>query len=213
MLEGYVAKEAAPRLDRADSELLVASALLHDSGYIKRGYDTTGTGAKYTLIHERLSSTFAWSYLTSLGVPRPAIHDLSIAIGCTGPVNRMAHANFTRPEARVIAAILVTADYLGQMAARDYLEKLPILYREFEQAYEYAHVPPEARPFKGVADLMRKTPGFWRNFVQPMLEADLDGVYRCIAAHEDGSNPYISAVEHNIAQVSRLTAAPAPDRI
>jgi hypothetical protein len=208
IIQGNALTSNVIRLTQTDCEILIAASLLHDSGFLKPTYDTLGTGAKYTLIHERLGSTFARTYLTELTMPQTDIFDVTSAIKCTGPGNRIGRAEFARPMARTIAAMLVTADYLGQMASASYVRKLPFLYREFEEAYDYAQIPETERVFKSAANLIRQTPGFWRNFVFPMLDAELDGVYQCILPLEDGRNPYIAAVERNVAQVALLATAP-----
>jgi len=220
ILEGRQAARTRPLLGRRDCELLLAAVLLHDTGYLKRTGDRQGTGAKYTLVHVRRSAEFARNYLPSLGFSAAEITDVTTAISCTGPTNTLPAVPFRRPEARVIATIVVTADYLGQMAAGDYVDELPILFREFAEAYDFEGVPAAARPFQSAADLIRKTPVFWDKFVRPMLDDDLEGVYRFIAPSADGTNPYFAAVEHNLARVRALATAPdisldpfpAPDR-
>jgi hypothetical protein len=195
-------------LSRRDCEMLLAGVLLHDTGYLKRHYDADGTGAKYTLVHVRRSCEFAWDYLPTVGFSRDEISDVTAAISCTGPGNRIDKVSFRRPATKTMAAILVTADYLGQMAAPDYVDELPILFHEFEEAYEFERVPAADRPFKSAGDLIRKTPDFWRKFVLPMLDAELEGVYRFIPALGNGAHPYLAAVEWNIARVRALAAAP-----
>ena len=220
ILEGRQAARARPLLGRRDCELMLAAMLLHDTGYLKRTGDRQGTGAKYTLVHVRRSGEFARDYLPSLGFSTDEITDVTTAISCTGPTNKLPAVFFRRPEARVIAMIVVTADYLGQMAAAEYVDELPILFREFEEAYDFEGVPAAARAFQSAPDLIRKTPAFWDKFVRPMLDDDLERVYRFIAPSADGTNPYFTAVEHNIARVRAVATAPdisldpfpAPDR-
>lgn len=212
ILEGRETALAQPILSRRDCELLLAAVLLHDTGYLKRIGDDEGTGAKYTLVHERRSCEFATAYLPSLGFTAGEIGDVNDAIRCTGPRNKISAVRFSRPEARVLATIVVTADYLSQMASADYVDKLPALFHEFEEAYDHDGVPESDRPFRSAAALIHATPVFWENFVLPMLDRDLDGVYRFIAPVADGDgegrNPFIAAVGCNIARVRALAGAP-----
>jgi len=208
ILEGARAMLPPSMLSRRDCEVLLAAVLLHDTGFLKRKGDSEGTGAKYTLMHERRSCEFAAILLPRFGFANQEIVDVTTAIRCTGPGNRIARMAFSRPNARTLAAMLVTADYLAQMAASDYVYELPFLYLEFEEGYDFAQVPPEERPFASAADLIRKTPDFWGSFVRPMLDADLEGVYRYIPPLPDGNNPYIVAVERNIEHVRCLAKAP-----
>jgi hypothetical protein len=85
LLQGRSRTFDKPVLRARDWELAVMAALLHDSGYLKKIDDTTGTGAKYTLVHERRSCDFAREYLPRMGVTASEIEDICAAIICTGP--------------------------------------------------------------------------------------------------------------------------------
>ncbi len=209
ILEGRHRTGIRPVLSPRDHELALMAVLLHDSGYLKRTDDTAGTGAKYTLIHVERSCDFARTYLPPLGVKPAELDDIAHGISCTGPVNKFNVVPFRRPESRLIACILVTADYLGQMSAADYVDELPILYREFVEAYDFAQIPEDKRVFKGEHQIIKQTPAFWEKYVKPMLTVDAGAVYR-YADHPDGSNPYMDAVEANIAEVRRAVDSGHP---
>lgn len=202
VLVGRHRVQATPALSVRDCELTVMAALLHDTGFLKRIDDHSGTGAKYTFVHERRSADLARAFLPSLGVTPPEIEDIATAIGCTGPANRISAATFRRPEARIIACILVTADYLSQMSAADYVDKLPILYREFVEAYDFEDLPEEKRMFHSFRDLMERSPAFWEKFVRPMLDSEMAGMYRFLETTGQ-TNPYLQAIEDNVNEVRR----------
>lgn len=208
MLQGRHREGAQPVLTQRDAELGVMSALLHDAGFLREKDDTGGTGAKYTFIHESRSCDHARNYLPSLGVGASEIDDVCTAIACTGPRNRIADHSFRRPEAHIIACLLVTADYLSQMSASNYVEKLNILYSEFKEAFDTAGVPAEKRPYHSVPELLSKTPDFWEKFVRPMLENEAGAMFKYLAGPNQ-TNSYIAAVEANIAEVRRRIAASA----
>ncbi|HVZ63240.1 MAG TPA: HD domain-containing protein [Lacunisphaera sp.] len=202
LLQGRSRSADKPVLKPRDWELAIMAVLLHDSGYLKETNDVEGTGAKYTIVHERRSCEFARQYLPRMGVTGSEIEDICSAIICTGPQSRISQITFHREEARVFAFILVTADYLAQMSAVDYPDELPILYREFLEAYNFEKVPEEKRPYKSVEDLLRRTPNFWQNYVRPMLDFEAGGVHRYLATAGQ-PNPYLQAAEANIAEVQR----------
>ncbi len=202
MLEGRRSEGASPVFQPRDWELAVISALLHDTGFLKKTGDDDGSGAKYTFVHERRSCDFARAYLPGHGITGPEIEDICSAIMCTGPRNDIRKAAFQREEARQIALVLVTADYLAQMSASNYLEKLPHLYQEFEEAFELSGTPPEKRPYNSLEQLLEMTPGFWRGYVSPLLENEACGAYRYLSANSD-RNPYLDAVEANLAELER----------
>ncbi|HTL66294.1 MAG TPA: HD domain-containing protein [Lacunisphaera sp.] len=206
ILQGRSRSADKPVLKPRDWELAIMAVLLHDSGYLKETNDVEGTGAKYTIVHERRSCEFARQYLPRMGVTGSEIEDICSAIICTGPQSRISQITFHREEARIFAFILVTADYLAQMSAADYPDELPILYREFREAYEFEKVPEEKRPYKSVEDLLRRTPNFWQNYVRPMLDFEAGGVHRYLATAGQ-PNPYLQAAEANIAEVQRRLQA------
>jgi hypothetical protein len=187
-------------------ELGVMAALLHDSGYLKINEDKEGTGAKYTFVHERRSCEFARDYLPRMGVTATEVEDICASIICTGPRSKISQIAFRTEEGRHMAFALLTADYLAQMSAPDYVEKLPALFREFEEAFEFEQTPMEKRPYHNLRQLLEKTPGFWMNLVRPMLDFEAGGVYRYLTTAGQ-PNPYLQAVEANMAEVHRLLQA------
>lgn len=191
-----------PEFDRRAGELTVIAALLHDSGFLKKTGDEAGTGAKYTLVHERRSCDFARAFLPRLSVAPDDITDICAAISCTGPRNRISAQTFRDATARRIACLLVTADYVAQMAAPDYPDKLDHLFAEFTEAFDHNAVPAEQRPYTSPEELKRRTPDFWVKFVRPMLDTEADGVHRYLTVTGQ-TNPYLQAVEDNLAEVRR----------
>ena len=197
LLQGRSRTTDEPILSVRDWELAVISALLHDTGFLKVTGDNAGTGAKYTFIHERRSCNFAREYLWTLEISKAEIEDICSAMMCTGPRNNINKVTFRREEARQIAQILVTADYLAQMSASDYLEKLPRLFLEFQEAFDTDNVPLKDRPYQSLQEMLKMTPNFWHGYVLPLLEKEAGGKYRYLS---DGgkSNPYFRAVETNL---------------
>jgi len=202
ILHGRSRTPDRPILTARDWELAVMAALLHDSGYLKRIDDDTGTGAKYTFVHERRSCDFCREYLPRMGVTATEIEDICSAIICTGPRNKISQISFRSDSGRHFAFILVTADYLAQMSAKDYVHKLGVLFREFQEAFDFEGTPEEKRPYHTLRDLFEKTPTFWYNNVRPMLDFEAGGVHRYLTTAGQ-PNPYLQAVEANLAEVNR----------
>lgn len=191
-----------PEFGQRAAELTVVAALLHDSGFLKLAGDTGGTGAKYTMVHERRSCDFARAYLPELGVQSVELEDVCAAISCTGPRNRISTQQFRTATVRRMASLLVTADYVSQMCAPDYADKLDYLFAEFSEAFDHEGVPAERRPYHSVSELRAKTPDFWGKFVRPMLDTETDAVHRYLSLTGQ-TNPYLQAIEDNIAEVRR----------
>jgi len=206
ILQGRSRTTDRPVITARTWELGVMGALLHDTGYLKTNGDMDGTGAKYTFVHERRSCDFARDYLPRMGVTATEVEDICAAIICTGPRSKISQIAFRTEEGRHMAFALLTADYLAQMSAPDYVEKLPALFKEFLEAFEFEQVPMEKRPYHNLRQLLEKTPGFWSNLVRPMLDFEAGGVYRYLSTAGQ-PNPYLLAVEANLAEVHRLLQA------
>jgi hypothetical protein len=106
---------------------------------------------------------------------------------------------------KTVGQALATADLLGQMAASDYVEKLPILYLEFAEAAEFDRGHTEfIAKFGNAEDLVRRTPGFWRDYVLPKLDRDFGGLHRFLNDPQPtGPNCYVHQIEANIARIPR----------
>ena len=122
-------------------------------------------------------------------------------IRCTGLNGRPDKSTFSSELARIGACMVATSDFLGQMAAPEYVDRLPFLFAEFEEADDFNHVPKNKRMFTSASQLVAGTSGFWQHFVRPRLETEFSGVYRYLALPAPSRrNPYIDSVERNVAR-------------
>jgi hypothetical protein len=207
----YLPAEKCPTA--REQQLGFAAILLHDTGYLKARDDNEGSGAKYTHCHVLRSCALAASILPSLGCMPVETEDILGAIRSTGPQGNPASGKFFNERMRLIACMVATADYIGQMAAPEYPGKLASLYTEFEEADDYIKTPREKRMFQSPAALIAAIAGFWRGFVLPRLNNDFSGVYRMLATpHPSGPNRYLDAIEQNIDKISGkpMISNPAP---
>ena len=186
-------------------ELGLLAMLLHDTGYLKRLDDVEGTGAKYTLIHVNRSCDFAAELLHEKGYSQSEILAVQNMIHCTGVDVKLNSIPFQNEFERIAGFELGTSDLLGQMAAENYIEKLPSLYAEFEESFHYTKkTTTVAKQFSDVDDLLRRTPMFWKNYVKPRLINDFGRLYEFLnAPYPDGPNQYIQRVEANIAKIEK----------
>lgn len=212
LLLGRVEAGAAPRLSCEIAQLGLLAMFLHDTGYLKRRDDAQGTGAKYTQTHVRRSCEFAAALLKARRYTESQIRAVNNMIRCTGVGARVDAIAFQSDQERIAGCALGAADLLGQMAAPDYIEKLPILYEEFRESAEFnrqgAGGGPEA--FSSADDLIRKTPIFWRHYVIPRVEKDFLGLHRFLARPApDGPNGYLDAIEANIGRLEARLAKSA----
>jgi hypothetical protein len=130
-------------------------------------------------------------------------------IRCTGVNVDLNAIPFQTELERVVGFALGSCDLIGQMAAPDYVDKLPILYSEFAEAAEHhAGAPPEDILFSGPEELMARTPVFWERYVRPKIERDFLGLYRFLnRPSTHGPNYYVERIQGNLDRVrARLGA-------
>ena len=126
-------------------------------------------------------------------------------IRCTGVNVDLSRIPFQNELEQTVGFALGTADLLGQMAAEDYVEKLPTLFSEFdESARFYKGKMALTESFSSAADLVRKTPDFWKNYVLPKITNEFWGLHRFLnQPYPSGLNDYLQRVEANIAKVQK----------
>jgi hypothetical protein len=208
LLRGRHIQGQEPRTTQRMFELGMLAILMHDTGYLKHSGDPDGTGAKYTLTHVDRSIEFAGELMVSHDYPIEEILAVQNMIRCTGVNVKLDAIQFQSELERIVGFSLGTADLLGQMAARDYVDKLPILYSEFAEAASYNAGKMKAGGFFTSADdLMQKTPLFWEKYVQSKINREFLGLYLFLSnPYPDGPNPYVEQIEANVARIRRELA-------
>ncbi len=170
------------------------SALFHDAGYILFE-DEVGPGARFTLTHVPRSITFTKNYLLENGYSREDGLCCEAFLNCTGLNVKMKEIRFFSEENEILGKLLGTADLLGQMADRLYLEKLPFLYLEFRTA----HVD----GLSTILNFLRETPDFFKMTLDRFAN-ELGGFNRYSRDHFRSrwgidEDLYMGAIECNIA--------------
>jgi hypothetical protein len=208
LLQGRHLAKTQPALPRPLFELALLAALLHDTGYLKKKGDVEGTGAKYTVIHVHRSAVFAAELLAKKGYTAPEIKSVQNMILCTGINAALDTIPFQTSLERIAGFALGSADLLGQMAADDYVDKLPLLFDEFAEAARHNQDKKSfVSLFTSAADLRQKTPGFWEEYARRKLERDFGGLYRFLNdPYPSGPNLYLKRVDSNIARLRRELA-------
>ncbi|MFM2294217.1 MAG: hypothetical protein RLZZ350_630 [Verrucomicrobiota bacterium] len=209
LLQCRHAAHATPTLPQRTVELGLIAILFHDTGYLKLRDDASGSGAKYTVTHVDRSCEFAAKFLAEKNFLTREIISVQNMIRCTGVDAALGHLQFQDEAERVTGHILGTADLLGQMAADDYVDKLPVLFAEFAEAAAFTKGKPSfILMFNSAADLLKKTPAFWDNYVKMKLDRDFSGQYRWLNQPQpDGNNHYLERIESNISRIRQQLAA------
>jgi hypothetical protein len=209
LLRGRHEAKAQPPLTEKYFQLGIVGILLHDTGYLKKRNDKEGTGAKYTATHVVRSAEFAERLLKQKKYSAPDIRAVQNMIRCTGIEAELDKIHFQSELEKIVGHALATADLLGQMAAADYVEKLPVLYVEFAEAAKYDHGHTDfIRKFGNAPDLIQRTPSFWHEFVLPKLEREFGGLHKYLNdPYPNGPNWYLQHVEANMRRIERGQAA------
>jgi hypothetical protein len=189
-----------------DLELGLIAVFLHESGYIRKKGDRSGTGAKYTFRHISRSIDFARRYLSCLGYREQDLMRVEHMIKCTGVKPKLEQINFTSEGCHLLGYALGTADLLSQMADPGYLNKLPLLFLEFQEAYNYEGPEQlqemEIQPFKSGEDLIQNTPFFFKKVVQKRLE-EMDALYLLLINPGTGTNPYLEKIQVHMEKITQ----------
>jgi hypothetical protein len=179
----------------------IIAALFHDVGLIQEEGDTNGSGAKYTIGHEERSIEFMKVYLSKKKLPSEDITDCSHFIMSTILALPPKEIPFRSEETETVGHVVGSADLLAQMADRLYLEKLLLLFEEFEEA----RLP----GFDTELTLLKKTEDFYRSVAIKRLDEDLGGVYKTMADHfqsrwDMNRDPYEEAIQNNLKYLGSL---------
>lgn len=196
---------AKPLMTENDFNTALIAILLHDMGYLKEMNDVDGTGAKYTHVHETRSCRHAREYLKNRDWDDGAIEAVEHLISCTGPRANLASIPFDSDIEKILGQAVCTADFIGQISDPGYVEKLPALFKEFTESFDFQGIPPEEWPYSSSQDMLTKTPVFYEKFVVPHMEDDCGNVWQYFADPETGENPYLDSVNANIERIRRMT--------
>ncbi len=208
LLRGRHQARAQPLLTQRLFQLGLLGILLHDTGYLKQRGDAEGTGAKYTVTHVSRSAEFAARLLSEKGFSTDDVKAVQNMIRCTGVDAALRSIAFQSELEQMVGHALGTADLLGQMAAKDYVDKLPILYTEFAEATRYTQDKTHfITLFRSAEDLLRRTPTFWEHYVQLKLNRDFGALHRFLNdPYPDGPNWYLERIEANMERIKQQFA-------
>jgi len=156
-------------------EIGLIGALFHDTGLIQTDEEQEGTGAQYTIGHEERSIDLMRKYMGSNGFSAEDIEDCGHIIMCTILTLPLAEIPFKSKEVKTMGRILGSADLVAQMADRNYLEKLPLLFMEFEEA--------KMPGFETPLELFKYTEEFYHLVARTRLKEEMGNVSSAALLH------------------------------
>ncbi len=190
------------KLSDEEITLMMLAILMHDIGYAQRKGEEFGTGAQFTQTHVQRGVEFMENYFGHRLLPSSILVDVKGMILGTEHFRPFAQIDFVSERSRMLARIVATADIVGQMADRKYVEKLLFLFHEFKEA--------QFGSYQGMFDLLGKTTGFYKVTCEK-LDGVLDGIYHKLEYHFDDvygerRNYYIESIEKNMAYLQHVVA-------
>jgi hypothetical protein len=190
------------RLGARRAVMGIIIALLHDAGYLKRSSEANiDNGAIFTKVHVSRSADFIASYLPKLGYAAEAPLAARL-VHYTGYEMEVEDIRVDDLRDRMIGCMVGTADLIGQMSDRMYLEKVRLfLYDEFvwgKIAREQLADGREIVRYSSADDLIFKTPGFYEYVARTRIQKKLDSADRYAESHFDGANLYQLAIDRNM---------------
>ncbi len=153
----------------------IICAYFHDTGMLLTVSDSAPSGAAYLKNHEQRSVAFLRQYMRDHGFPRAYLDNCEPIINCTNLTIDPHELSFESPEIELAGFVLGTADILAQMADRYYLECLPLLYMEQQDAGIQRHPSPLA--------LMRQTTAFYHEVIEQRLHKGFKETCRFMRVH------------------------------
>lgn len=181
----------APEAIKGEQALLgVLLALFHDIGLLRKTDEAHLEGASLSPVHEQRGAAFAESYLAQ--TPLAHLGPQAELIMITRLDYKM-RADWT-PWQQALASLIGTADLVSQLADRCYLEKCrDFLFIEFSAI----GLTGPGNPYPDQPTLLRKTPGFYADFLHKRIVEEYHEADRYMAVHFDGSCPYRAAIDRN----------------
>ncbi len=204
MMAGWNRAEKEKKIPFDCFKIGVVSAIFHDSGYIKDIDDATGSGAKFTFTHVPRSMEMAVSYIKKNNWDQKAITAVPLIIGITEFNQPIYFDKYLEDDENLItvAKIVGTADLIAQAADVFYIERLPALFAEFDESYDFEGrenlKKRGIRIYSSVQEILSETLGFVENFVLPRFDyfGRMDK-YLTVFFKTD-RNPYLESISANL---------------
>jgi hypothetical protein len=192
LIHGAILK--GENLTRDQVMLGLLCALMHDSGYIQSIDDKASTNTHEVLTDIRRSIAFMDRYRSEHGLSSEIFNYHPVILTCTDLSADITEIRFPSRGIELLSKLLGTADLLGQMADRTYLEKLLFLFYEFRDG--------GVMGYDSELDLLKKTRDFYA-MIRQRITKDLSGVNKYMRHHfkerwDLDRDLYIEAVENHI---------------
>src|SRR5690606_31494613 len=162
---------------------------------------------EFTLSHVSRSANFIGRYLPTLGMAEWAPVATKI-VHFTGYEVQFEQIRLDDHRDRRLGHLIGTGDLIAQMSDRCYLEKCrDRLYPEFVLggvAMPRGERGVPAVRYSSGLDVLRHTPAFFEEVRRTRLDGEFGGAYRRLEVLFNGRNPYMEAIERNLAYLAEV---------
>ncbi|MCX7898017.1 MAG: HD domain-containing protein [Rhodocyclaceae bacterium] len=183
-------------------------AIFHDIGYLMTTEEGPGSGAQFTETHISRGIAFVRRHLAANLSPF-LLDAVCQVIETTHHRPGAALPEYANDEVQLAAQATATADLIGQMSDREYIERLLFLYLEFKEA----GIP----LFSDVHELLEKSIAFYKTMQERLCEVlgNLAPALEEHFAHVEGvrCNHYLEAVERNLGYLVQVVACDREQRL
>lgn len=171
MVDGYNISQKILPVEKVIIGLI--AALFHDSGYIRK----IKSNIKAKHIHDfvSISIDFIRNYFKKNGIDEKDYKLASNMLKYTDLNIDPAEIKVRSKTGQIVGYMLGTADLIGQMSSRTYLEKL---YQLYDKARESKIIQKSS-----VSVILQKTIDLYRNRIKGKLEKDFGGLFELCRVH------------------------------
>ena len=215
LMDGYERSrsDGEARIEPQIFSVGLLAALFHDFGYLRRRRDHRHRyGAEYTLTHVSRGAAFLRRYLRELGLGELA-GTAATLVHYTGYERPTETIRVSDMLLRRVGHMLGTADIIGQMSDRCYLEKCRSrLFPEFVLGRLAGRKLAGRRTLPSFAsgdELVQKTPLFYAGATR-RLDVQLARAYEYAARHFGGRNLYLDEMQKNVHHAQRVATLGEP---
>jgi hypothetical protein len=209
LMVGYERQKEPPLQLGAERALVgIVTGLFHDVGYLRRAEEgESRNGAEFTRTHVSRGAQYLAGYLPTIGLGAwvPVATEIVHFTGYEVPFSKIKVQD---PRDIALGHLIGTADMIGQMSDRCYLEKCrDRLYAEFVLggvALPIAANGGRQVKYASGLDLLRQTPEFMAEVRNKRLDGAFGSAYRYLEILYGGTNPYVEAIDRNVEYLRQI---------